>query len=340
MRRRAMVALWLAACGGGMSRGEINGGETDGGEINGGEINGGEINSGEINTVPEDLAALLAPLREARSLPALAAAVVDAHDGLLALGAVGQRRSGGSEAVTRADRWHLGSDTKALTATLAARLIEDGTLSWDTTLATGFPTLAERMHPDFRDVTLVELLTHRAGLTGNLPAERPELWGRLWEAREPLSDERLWVAEQLLTAAPAVTPRSEVRYANAGYIIAGALLEQATGESWEALMEARLFTPLGMASCGFGPAATVGRVDAPWGHRAGEPVPPGPAADNPPALGPAGTVHCSLADWAKFIALHAATRSCCRRRRSRACRRARASPRRRRARTSPTAGWW
>ncbi len=298
MGTRAMLGLLLVACGGSGMDGVVTSPDASVPAPDGG------LDDGGTSDMPDDLAALLAPIREGRSLPALAAAVVDAEDGLVALGAVGQRRSGGTEPVTPDDRWHLGSDTKAMTATLAALLVEDEALSWETTLAQGFPTLAERMHPEFADVTLVELLTHRAGLTGNLAVERAEVWTRLWEAREPLADERLWFAEQLLTAPPAVTPRSEVRYANAGYMIAGALMEQATGEAWETLLGTRLFTPLGMDSCGFGPAATVGQVDAPWGHRGDEPVPPGPAADNPPALGPAGTVHCSLADWAKFIALH------------------------------------
>ena len=33
---------------------------------------------------------------------------------------------------------------------------------------------------------------------------------------------------------------------------------------------------------------------------------PGPEADNPPAIGPAGTVHATLADWGKYVALHVA----------------------------------
>ena len=69
-----------------------------------------------------------------------------------------------------------------------------------------------------------------------------------------------------------------------------------------------LFNPLDMASCGFGAPATVDTTDAPWGHRTAAsehtPGPPGPAADNPPALGPAGTVHCTLRDWARFAQLH------------------------------------
>jgi CubicO group peptidase (beta-lactamase class C family) len=60
-----------------------------------------------------------------------------------------------------------------------------------------------------------------------------------------------------------------------------------------------------MKTAGFGAAGTPGKVDQPWGHRDdGTPVEPGPGADNPPVLGPAGRVHASLADWARFVALH------------------------------------
>ena len=72
-------------------------------------------------------------------------------------------------------------------------------------------------------------------------------------------------------------------------------------------MEERLFGPLGMDSCGFGPPASPGETDQPWGHNSSGPVDPATGyADNPPALGPAGTVHCSLKSWAAFAAEHVA----------------------------------
>ncbi len=74
-------------------------------------------------------------------------------------------------------------------------------------------------------------------------------------------------------------------------------------------MGRRIFEPLGMASAGFG--APLG--DNAWGHRAppfiGAVVAPtpmdptDPAAENPLALGPAGKVHASLADYGKFLRL-------------------------------------
>jgi CubicO group peptidase (beta-lactamase class C family) len=99
-------------------------------------------------------------------------------------------------------------------------------------------------------------------------------------------------------------------YSNQGYAIAGAMLERVGGQSWEEMMQTMLFQPLGMQRAGFGAPGTEKDMDEPWGHtgtgRKPEPVPPGPSADNPPAIGPAGTVHCSIGDLAKYCAFHAA----------------------------------
>jgi CubicO group peptidase (beta-lactamase class C family) len=72
-------------------------------------------------------------------------------------------------------------------------------------------------------------------------------------------------------------------------------------------MHDQLFAALGMASCGFGPPTGA----QPWGHRRdGTPMSPDTrGADNPAAFGPAGSVHCSLADWGKFLTMHAAPSS-------------------------------
>ena len=60
-----------------------------------------------------------------------------------------------------------------------------------------------------------------------------------------------------------------------------------------------------MTSAGFGAPGKAGTFDQPCGHSAaGIPVPPGPTADNPPAVTPAGRVHCTLADWALYVRLH------------------------------------
>jgi CubicO group peptidase (beta-lactamase class C family) len=249
-----------------------------------------------------DLSPLIAPIVERHKLPGMVAAVVQG-DEPVALGAAGVRRKGSPERVTVGDRFHIGSCTKSMSATLLAMLVEEGKLSWTTTLAQTFPDLAESMHPDYRSVTLEQLLSHRAGMPKGL--DRGGLWARLRLHRGRPTEARRLLLEGVVAQAPASEPGTEYLYSNAGYAAAGHMAEEVTGASWEELMRKRLFAPLGMTTAGFGAPGRGKVLDEPRGHRrSGDPVEPGPRADNPPAIGPAGTVHCSLGDWAKYIRLH------------------------------------
>ena len=244
----------------------------------------------------------LAPLVKQHKLPGMAAVVLRGNH-MLALGAAGARRRGSSEAITTADQFHIGSCTKAMTATLCAMLVEEGKLSWQTTLSEAFPRLAARMDPGYRQVTLEQLLTHRGGMPGDLG--RDGLWQELRRYRGSPSGARELLLEGVVAKPPVNKPGTRFLYSNAGFAVAGHMAETVSGKPWEELMRERLFRPLGMASAGFGAPGSKEVVDEPRGHTAaGEPVDPGPLADNPVAIGPAGTVHCSLPDWAKFVALH------------------------------------
>jgi CubicO group peptidase (beta-lactamase class C family) len=245
-----------------------------------------------------DLGAELEALRAESQLPALGAALVT-RDGSVDVWVAGTRRAGGEERVEAGDRWHLGSCTKSMTATLIALLVARGDLEWDALLGDLLPDLAGEMHLDYTDVTLVELLSHRAGIT-NAPAA-----STTFDFAAPLVQQRAAVARAVLTAPPVHAPRGAILYSNVGVLIAGHVAEVATGKTWEELMQELLFRPLGMTSAGFGPPGTAGTCDQPRGHsEQGKPVEPGPGADNPAMLGPAGTVHASLADWAKYVQLH------------------------------------
>jgi CubicO group peptidase (beta-lactamase class C family) len=251
--------------------------------------------------------ALLEPIRARYHLPALAGAIVTA-DGVVAVGAVGERRAGQGPPVTIEDKFHLGSCTKAMTATLLATFVEEGRLAWDTPLAEALPELAGEMHPEYRGVTVEQLLAHRAGLSGETAAPGMSL-NAMRASRTPLPQQRLAYARAVLAEPPAVRPGTEMRYANRGYILAGVIAERLGGASWEQLMADRIFGPLGMTSAGTGWMASDGQADQPWPHRKGllgrtVAVPPGPGADNPLVIGPAGTVHASLADWGRFVACH------------------------------------
>jgi CubicO group peptidase (beta-lactamase class C family) len=252
--------------------------------------------------VRADLAPLLQPVLDRCKVPALAAAVVRA-DGPVRVGAVGVRQAGRKEKVTADDRFHIGSCTKAMTATLCARLVEQGKLSWATTLGAGFPDLAAAMHKDYRGVTLEQLLTNRGGFPTDVP---DPLWKEVWQLHGKPTAARAHLLKALTAEPPAAPPGGMFLYSNAGFAAAGHLAERVTKKPWEALMKEQLFTPLGMKSAGFGAPGSAGAVDQPRGHSAeGKAVvPSAKGSDNPSGIGPAGTVHCTMADWAKFARLH------------------------------------
>ena len=252
--------------------------------------------------MPRDLSPLIAPILERHELPGMVAAVVEGER-TVGLAAAGVRRRGSPEKVTVDDRFHVGSCTKSMTATLCAMLVEEGKLSWETTLGGTFPELAESMRPEYREVTLEQLLTHRGGMPSNV--DRGLLFWHLRRLVTTPTDDRRSLLEGVVTKAPASEPGTKHLYSNTGYAIAGHMAEQVTGKSWEDLMRERVFERLGMSTAGFGAPGRADVVDEPRGHSvSGQPVEPGPLADNPPVIGPAGTVHCSIRDWAKYIALH------------------------------------
>ncbi len=249
----------------------------------------------------EDLAELIAPIRKLHKMPAIGAAVI-VKGKLVALGVEGIRKVGDETLVTRQDLWHLGSCTKAMTATLVAQQVAAGKLKWTTTLGEALPDLRDGMHADARQITIAQLLQHRSGLPGQPPTQQ---WMELFNFEGSNQEARREVAQSMLKKAPEAKPGDRFLYSNAGYMIIGAVLERATGRAWQQMMRTDLFVPLGMTTAGFGAPGRDKHVDQPWGHfykaaSGSKPM----FADNPPSLGPAGTVHATLEDWAGFVALH------------------------------------
>jgi len=241
---------------------------------------------------------LLELVRAEHKLPGMIGGIIKGP-ALVAIGATGVRRLGGTDPFQITDQIHLGSCTKAMTATLLGILFERRMLNPSSALAEVFPEYAERMHPDFKTVTLSHLLTHRAGL----PHDAAN-WRRL-PGRTP-TEKRYAALEELTASRPTFKPGTKHGYSNAGYVLAGLMAEQVTGVPWEVLIRQEVFTPLNMFSAGFGPPGegSSGESDQPYGHHLVhgkvEPI----RYDNAPCMGPAGTVHCTMADWAKFAILH------------------------------------
>lgn len=234
--------------------------------------------------------------------PALAAAVVSKGK-LMAVGTGGTRRVGTTIPVTHQDRFHIGSDTKAMTSLLAAMMVESGKLQWDSTLAQVFPELDAGMDAGVKRVTLAQLLSHTSGLPSD-NADFDALLAKVVFESGNLNDQRYWMVKQTVTKPLAREPGASFAYSNLGYTMAGAMIERVGEKSWEELIYDRVFTPLQLTTAGIGPQATLGRIDAPLGHTMVDgklkAMTGGPEADNPLVISPAGTAHMSVIDFATW----------------------------------------
>lgn len=239
----------------------------------------------------------------AEKAPVALAGGVVTRDGLIWSGVRGVRQVGGADPVTLDDRWHLGSNTKAMTAALYARLVEQRRTTWEAPLSALFPGAV--IDPAWSGATINDFIQHRAGLKDEDALGMVFFMTSRGDPR-PWPVQRRAIAEAAL-AKPPMGARGTFDYANVNYILIGAAIEQITGGSWEDAMKAEVFTPLGLTSAGFGaPAQNVKGGANAWGHE-GEGAdrvamnPADPGSDNPLALGPAGTAHMSLADYATWL---------------------------------------
>ena len=123
----------------------------------------------------EKLVSVLEYIRDSYDLPALGAMLIVGGE-IVEAEAIGVRKLGADARVTRQDRWHLGSNGKAMTATLAAIFVEKGDISWDATIGGVFPELIGKIRPEYVDVTLAELLSHAGGLPSYGSMQRVPSW--------------------------------------------------------------------------------------------------------------------------------------------------------------------
>lgn len=234
----------------------------------------------------------LATSMEGQAVPALGMLVI--RDGVVVEQAVrGVRSMEGGSPVSPDDRWNLGSDGKAMTATMVARLVERGLLQWDAPLSEMLPELAADMRPEYRDVTLLELMSHRSGLPENL--SDMAYFQTFFTDGQPLPEQRLAYLRRAVAEAPVGPARGEAGYSNTGFILAGAIAERVTGKSFADLMQQEVFAPLGMTSATYDQTPDAGEA---VGHIDGRVAIE--TEGNPEMLTPAGGVRMTLADWARF----------------------------------------
>lgn len=245
---------------------------------------------------PEMVRADLEGVRERYFVPSLGVAEVTVDD-IVTYGPVGKARLDNDVPVAADSLYQLGSCTKAMTATALVKLMQDGSLTWDTRLLELFPEFAATADPAYRDVTLGDLVSHQAGLP---PGGDPATWDDL----RMYHGSRTQYLGELLQGSSWIR-RGRYLYSNNGYAALGAVIERRTGLSYPEAMNKLLFEPLGVKAY-FGFPKDIG-PDQPWGNTSNwGAAAPARAADQsiPDVLGPAGIVSLTLHDFARFVQLH------------------------------------
>jgi len=221
---------------------------------------------------------------------------------IIAVAVDGVQIEGKDSPISADDLWHIGSITKSMTATMIARLVEQGKMSWDMKLIDVFKDI--EIDQGWHNTTLDQLLTHSSGVRPNFPISVMLNWP---DSQAKLDQARIKVVGDVLKSPPS-TDKKFV-YSNVGYTIAGVMAAEITGKSWEVLMHDEVFKPLGLDSAGFGAPLSTKNKSQPWGHRnvfgiKKISMDPNKQADNTPIMGPAGTVHMNMSDILRYGNAH------------------------------------
>ena len=241
------------------------------------------------------LAELLEKTRAKHELPGMAAAVIRSGEPTR-LAVAGIRKRGTEVRAGADDQWHLGSNSKPITAFLIALLIDLGLLDWDTPLEQIFPEHAAKWKDDMKKITPTHLLTHTSGLPNFGPLKRFML---ATSAKSPAQD-RAQAVKDLVDFDLSAKPGEKYEYANLGYVLLGAIIDRRGKGAWEDQIKSRIFQPLGIKHWGLGPPSG-NAVAHPWPHYAeGKPVIFG-ILDNPLVFNSAGRIRMSVGDYSLFL---------------------------------------
>ncbi|MFN2134615.1 MAG: serine hydrolase [Candidatus Promineifilaceae bacterium] len=144
------------------------------------------------------------------------------------------------------DRLEIGGGTMMFTGALLAQFFEEGLLTPDDTLAQWLPQLAEDI-PYGKQMTVRQLATHTAGIADYAGL----LYGADLADSEALRS--AYTPEELVriaieSADPSFPPGEPGRwsFSSTGYILLGMILETVSGQSYESLLQQRIFDPLEM----------------------------------------------------------------------------------------------
>ena len=255
-----------------------------------------------VSSRAADIAAYAEQVRQQWKIPGMSLAVIHGDSTVLVQG-FGVKEKGGDDPVTPSTLFHIGSMTKAFTATVIASLVDEGLLSWDDTVKDILPDF-DWYDDSVENAMLVrDLLTHSTGLVAQAGTYIPNL-----------GYDRDDIYQMFRYIEPVYPFREKFAYNNITFIIAARIIETVTGKSWEDNIRERIFNPLDMSSSvpgsdGYRAAGKKASTAHYFGYNKGS-IYVTPLYGEERALhwvdviGPAGSISSTAEDMAKWVRFH------------------------------------
>jgi len=170
-------------------------------------------------------------------IPAVAFGVIS-RDNVVLQGALGVSEINTNDSVTINHKFHIGSNTKALTSFIAGKLVDNGLISWNTKFFDLFPELKTTSKSEYYEIELKDLLSHRAFINPFKGGNQWNILEQFYEINTSNTKSNYNFSKFLLTLEPVKFDSTEIyKYSNAGYLLAALMLEKVSNKKYEQLLE-------------------------------------------------------------------------------------------------------
>ena len=254
------------------------------------------VNLCTAQELSEDLKIKIKQAQQAHQIPAIAVSLIT-PDSIFSY-VNGKARFSKKEQISKNAKFHLGSNTKAITSFIAMRLTEQGEISWGTPFFKLFPELESTSRSVYSDITLGDLLSHNAQIR---PYTKGSELSKFNILKGSISENRYSFSKSVLTEKAV----KKGTYSNAGYVLAALMLERASGKTYRELVDQTMQELDLEYFIGF---PNKENATYPWGHwdQKGvfEALSPEHDYKLPDYMSSAGDISMNILDYSKFIQLH------------------------------------
>ena len=204
---------------------------------------------------PAELDRIIENTRKAWNVPGVAVAIVHGDD-IVYMKGFGVKRVGSTDPVTPDTLFAICSSTKAFTSAALGILVDERKVGWDDSVRKHLPYFKLSDPWVDANVTIRDLLCHRAGLANNGDL----LWVNISASREE-------IIRKIALLPLSYSFRSSFHYNNIAFIAAGEVVGHVAGTTWEEFVNRRLLMPLGMTNTNFSASDALKSPDHATPHR-------------------------------------------------------------------------